>query len=437
MSAAASPVDQRVSTRAAAPAAAPAGQRPRLLLVAMNYAPEPSGTAPYTTGWAQHLARWADVLVVAGVPHYPQWRIVDGYGGWREQHVEFGVPIRRLRHHVPAAITPLRRVAHETSFGARVLTERLPPVDAILAVSPPLFGAGAAARLARRRRVPFGLVVQDVYSLGVRELGHTQGRAAVALGNLEKRVVQDADRILTISDRLATTLVDTLGAAPGRVSVVGNWSQLPAAEPARSAVRHRQGWGREFVALHAGNMGAKQQLENVVAAARLADGRGEPVRFVLLGDGNRRPALQAAAAGITRLEFLPTASPRAYAGLLAAADVLLVNEGPGVAEMSLPSKLTSYFAAGRPVLAATGPGGATADVLRRSGAGLIVQPDDPAALLDAVLHLRDRPAAAAAYADLARRYSGENHGINEAMAGYDAWVQELLGLPDGAGPLAG
>lgn len=398
----------------------------------MNYAPEVSGTAPYTTGWAQHLSRWADLVVLAGVPHYPQWHIEDGYGAWRADTVEYGVRVRRLRHHVPSVASPLRRVAHESTFAARVLSQRLPRPDAVLAVSPPLFGAAAARRIARRSKVPFGLVVHDIYSLGLEELGHSPGRATAALADLEARVVRGADRILTISDRFCTTLVERLGASEDRVSVVGNWSQLPAAEAARAAVRGRHGWaGGDFVALHAGNMGAKQGLENVVAAARLADDRGSPVRFVLVGDGNRRAALGAAAAGVRRITFLPPASPREYAGLLAAADVLLVNEAAGVAEMSLPSKLTSYFAAGRPVIAATGAGGATAEVLRSSAAGVRVEPDDPSALLDAVLALRGNPSAGANYGQSALTYSGQHHGVDAAMRDYDAWVHQLLGTtPD-------
>ena len=70
-------------------------------------------------------------------------------------------------------------------------------------------------------------------------------------------------------------------------------------------MRAAHGWpSTDTVALHAGNMGVKQGLENVVEAARLADARGLPIRFVLLGDGNQREALLARAQGITRLQFL-------------------------------------------------------------------------------------------------------------------------------------
>src|SRR5699024_8670264 len=143
--------------------------------------------------------------------------------------------------------------------------------------------------------------------------------------------------------------------------------------------------------LHAGNMGAKQGLENVVAAARLATDRDLPVRFVLLGDGHRRQDLQRAATGEPRVQFLDPVPDAEFAVTLAAADVLLVNELPGLTEMSVPSKLTSYFATGLPVLGAVDPGSTTAEELVAAGAAPTVPAGDPAALVTAVERLRDDP----------------------------------------------
>lgn len=403
----------------------PAAGRLRVLLVAMNYDPERSGTAPYTTAWAQDMARRHDVLVLAGVPHYPEWRVHDGYGAWHADTVEAGVRVRRLRHVVPSTTSPARRLAHETSFAARVLGQRLPAPDVVAAVSPPLFGAAAAARLAARYRVPFGLVVQDVYGPGLRELGHRPGRAAAALGRLEARVVGSADAVLTISERFRTTVTAALGADPARVSVVGNWSHVPQPGTDRAVVRSAFGWGSESVVLHAGNMGVKQGLENVVAAARRADERGLPLRFVLLGDGNQRRALAAAAAGVSRLQFLPPADQSGYADVLAAADVLLVNELPGVAEMSLPSKLTSYCAAGRPVLAAVGATGATAEALRATGAGVVVPPGAPDALVDAALGIIADPVEAAARGARGRAHADAS-SARAALDRYEHWLTGLV-----------
>lgn len=404
----------------------PGGVVSRIMLVAMNYAPELSGTAPYTTGWAHHLAEHHDVAVLAGHPHYPEWRVHEGYGGWRTDTIEDGVRIRRLRHYVPARTSSLRRAWHEISFALRVLTQQTGTPDVVLAVSPPLFGALAASRLARRSRVPFGLVVQDIYASGVRELGAGHRRSTDAIAALERHVVNAADGVLTIHDRFATTLRTGLGADPSNLAIVGNWSTLSARDPVGERPRATERGQTAFVVLHAGNMGAKQGLENVIAAAQLAEAEQLPIRYVLMGDGNQRPGLEQAAAGLSSLEFRPSADPATYAEILRAADVLLVNERAGVAEMSLPSKLTSYCAAGRPIVAAVHPAGATANVIRETGAGILVPPGNPELLNGAVLRVRDDPDFAARLGENGLSYSRKNHSQSAAMAAYDEWLDRLL-----------
>ncbi len=157
-------------------------------------------------------------------------------------------------------------------------------------------------------------------------------------------------------------------------------------------IRARFGWTPDCqVVLHAGNIGLKQGLEQVVAAARLAAARHEPIRFVLSGDGSQAADLRSAARGLANVEFLGLQSDAMHANLLAAADVLLLSERASQVDMSLPSKLTAYYAAGRPIVAAVGSGGASAVEVERSGAGIVVPAGEPEALLVALGSLRSRP----------------------------------------------
>jgi glycosyltransferase involved in cell wall biosynthesis len=134
-------------------------------------------------------------------------------------------------------------------------------------------------------------------------------------------------------------------------------------------------------------MGLKQGLENVVAAAQLADAQASPVEFVLLGDGNQREHLEGLGKHVRSLRFLRPLPDEQFSAALYAADALLVNEGAGISEMAVPSKLTSYLASGRPVIAATHESSVTHCELKRSGAGLQVPPGSPEQLLSAVIRL--------------------------------------------------
>ena len=103
----------------------------RVLIVGLNYAPEPSGSAPYTAGLGAELAaRGHDVKVVTTHPHYPQWRVEhDGPRDLTERLD--GVTVRRLGTYVPSQPRAPHRFAYELLFGARAALSRLPEADVI------------------------------------------------------------------------------------------------------------------------------------------------------------------------------------------------------------------------------------------------------------------------------------------------------------------
>ena len=116
-----------------------------------------------------------------------------------------------------------------------------------------------------------------------------------------------------------------------------------------------------------------------------------------------------------------------YPHLLAAADVpARQRAGRRSTDMSLPSKLTSYYRSGRPVLAAATAGGATAHQLRDSGAGLRVDPADPQALLDGLLTLSARPDERRELGLAGRRYAAAHLSQARSMARLEAVLRLAL-----------
>ncbi len=107
----------------------------RVLILGLNYAPEPIGIAAYTTGLAEHLARAGHrVSVIAGRPYYPQWRVYPGFEAlaWKRS-VEHGVVLTRCPHYVPAVPTGARRILHHMSFAAAALPVIIAPRAAVAA----------------------------------------------------------------------------------------------------------------------------------------------------------------------------------------------------------------------------------------------------------------------------------------------------------------
>jgi colanic acid biosynthesis glycosyl transferase WcaI len=212
-----------------------------------------------------------------------------------------------------------------------------------------------------------------------------------------------------------------------RVVLLPNYTHINLKRTSKAAAKAQLGWPTDrTIAVHTGNMGLKQDLSNVVNAARLADERGSAVEFRLIGDGNQRPALEAAGRGVQRLVFQDPLDVPEYALALQAADILLVNERETVDDMSLPSKLTSYLVAARPVLAAVPADGATAGLINRAGAGPVVPSAEPAMLLDTVVALGADPERQAEHGRQGLAYAQAHLTRNAGLAATRAFVRGIL-----------
>jgi colanic acid biosynthesis glycosyl transferase WcaI len=402
----------------------------RICVVSINYEPEESGAAPYSTGMAVGLAaRGHDVEVLTGLPHYPEWRVNPAYRGLSGTVKAMdGVVVRRFAHYVPDKPTTRSRLIFETTFGVRVVSARWDKPELVLTVSPSLIASAMVITRSRMANIPVGLIVQDLYGKGVVETGAVSARMAQPAVRFEGAVLNHATGTAVVHDRFADAAIK-MGVDPKRIAVIRNWAHIESPSAVNTAeVRLKHGWQpQERIILHTGNMGAKQGLENVVAAARLADEHGVNIRFVLLGDGNQRRRLQQSAKGVQRIEFKDPLEAEDYRQVLASADVLLVNELPGVGEMAVPSKLTSYFSAGRPVLAATDANGITAAEIRDSGAGIVVPAGDPAALLDTAVHLADNIEVGKRLGMSGRHYARRLLSPDRALDEYECWCYRLAG----------
>jgi colanic acid biosynthesis glycosyl transferase WcaI len=404
----------------------------RILITTINYAPEETGIGPYSTGVAEHLvSQGYQVTTLTGLPHYPAWRVSDGYRD-RLAYTERrnGVEVQRRWHYVPSKQSALRRGLYEATFLASGLSSlSLPQPDAVIGVVPSMSGGVLARVAAARFRVPYGLVFQDLMGLSAEQSGIAGGGAVSGLTRrAEGWVARGAAAIGVIGEGFRHYL-ESLDVEPGRIRRVRNWTHTGAVTIERDAMRSWLELPRDaVVCMHAGNMGYKQGLENVIECARLAATAAPELLFVFVGDGSQRGALEALAARheLTNVRFLPLQSEEVFPSVLACADVLLANQRGTVGDMSLPSKLTSYMAAGRPVVAAVARNSETWREVTWSGGGLPAAPDDPRALLEAILRVTSDRGLAEHVAASAKRWSNEMLSEAAALRGYEQLVAAVL-----------
>ena len=369
------------SSESAAPA------RRSLTVFGINYAPEPSGNAPYTTGLAEHLARleW-DVTVVTGYPHYPAWKRQSAQKRTRLS----GVAVTRTRHSVPRSSSAAQRGFFELTSLLGALPEALKKrrTDVVLGVVPNLSGAVLALIAATRNRVPSVIWYQDLMGSAAQQSGTSGGGHVAGLVEwIETSLAKRADLLMIVAEGFRPYF-EGVGIDTSTIVRVRNWNLLPRRSLGRDETRDSFGIDRNAkVALHSGNMGMKQGLEVILETAD----RAPEFTFILQGDGNARNELESSCRGrrLTNVRFLPSLPSQDLANLLAAADVLLVTQREAVSTMALPSKLASYAGAGVPIVASVNAESETARELEERGLeerglGSVVAPGDPEELALAI-----------------------------------------------------
>ncbi|MFM5923580.1 MAG: WcaI family glycosyltransferase [Novosphingobium sp.] len=373
----------------------------KVLIVGLNYAPEPVGIGPYTQGLAEALAaRGARVRVIAGKPYYPQWQTHPAFagGGWRES-AEGGVAIVRCPHYVPADPGGLKRIVHLASFALSALPHALRAAlrgkddrpDLVVAIAPALLSVITAWLAARLAGAKLWIHVQDfeVEAALATGLMDNSSPAARLARWTEATFLKLGDYVSTISPQMCAKLADK-GVEPARIFEMRNWSDARfAPDPAGAeAIRHEWGLTGKAVALYSGNIARKQGIEILVEAARLLGERSD-IALVICGEGPNRQPLEQLAAGLPNVQLHDLQPAERMGAMLTMADLHLLPQIAGAADLVLPSKLTNMLASARPVVATTEPGtGLYAEV---DGCGVVTSPGDAAALAAAIADLADDP----------------------------------------------
>jgi len=374
----------------------------RILIHSLNFSPEPTGVGKYTGEMAQWLAgRGHEIKVVTAPPHYPQYRIFDGYSSWRfsrERHasesgLEGVVEVFRCPVWVPREPRGWKRILHLMSFSlcswAVMLRQLRWKPDVVLLLGPTICCSPGALSLARLSGAVAWFHVQDLevdaaFSLTDFSSPHLR-RWVLAL---ERFVLSKFDRISAISERMVERLL-AKGVDPARSVLFPNWVDtsiiypVPAPSPLRQELQISP---QAIVALYSGSMGKKQGLELLIEASRRLAYRPD-IQFVFCGDGSFRETLVRMTENLRNVIVLPLQPAERLNHLLNLADVHLLPQLADAADLVMPSKLTGMMASGRAVLATAAPGTQLFRVMQSRG--IVTPPGDLDAFTAALVQLAE------------------------------------------------
>jgi glycosyltransferase involved in cell wall biosynthesis len=365
----------------------------RILLLSQYFWPENFLINDVVAGL---VGRGHEVLVCTGLPNYPAGRCFDGYGAsgpFRQQYR--GAQVRRVPLVPRGGGGALRLALNYLSF-AGLATLLAPAVargrfDAILVYEPSPMTIGIPARALRAlKRAPLAFWVQDLWPESLSATGSVRNRAILRLVEaLIRWIYRGCDLVLVQSEAFIPS-VEAHGVPRGRIRYLPNsadplYRRVSASSEDAEAKELPPG----FRVMYAGNIGAAQDFGTILGAAELLKERRD-IQWIVLGEGRMRPWVedQVRARGLAgTFHLFGARPPERMPGYFAHADVLLATlRREPIFAYTIPSKIQSYIACGRPIIAALeGEGGR---IIRDARAGWVVPPEDPQALADAVLAAR-------------------------------------------------
>lgn len=302
----------------------------------------------------------------------------------------------------------------------------------MLIVSPPLGLGISGVMLGRFWGVPYVLHVPDLQPDAAVDLGMlSHGPLVRSLYALERFTYRNAALISTLTEAMRQRIVSK-GIPPDNVKLFSDW---PAPELFRIALddngasfRRGHALDKSFLVLHSGNMGYKQGLDVVLDVAELSRNDSQ-ITYLLVGNGAAEESLKqrASTLALDNVHFLPLQSQSDFIDLLAASNVALITQQRTVADIVFPSKTLTLMAAGRPLIACVNAESEVAKAVREARAGLVVEPENPRALFNAIEMLRDNPTERRQMGRHAREYARTRWDRDRILTQTTTQLEALIG----------
>ena len=347
----------------------------KLLVVCQYYYPEPSRLGDLCEGLVQ---RGHSVTVLTGVPNYPMGKIYDGYRhGKRRRETVNGVDVIRCAT-FPRKHGALARLINYFSYpvSAWFKAGKLEPdFDAVfINQQSPVMMAWPGIRYKKKNNKKAVLYCMDLWPASLSAGGVRQGSVIYRwFSRISKKVYRRVDSILVTSRLFSEYLHDTFSISYDKIRYLPQY-----AEDIFNKVPDIKHDGPTRI-MFAGNIGTAQSPDTIIEAARLL--RDEQVEFHIVGSGKELPRMQTEAKDLPNVVFYGQRPVNEMPALYATADAMLVTlQKDPVLSLTLPGKVQSYMAAGKPIIAAAD--GETKTVIEDARCGYCGPGEDARTLAD-------------------------------------------------------
>jgi glycosyltransferase involved in cell wall biosynthesis len=382
----------------------------RILFLSHYFPPEVNAPASRTF---EHCREWVraghQATVVTCAPNHPRGQVYEGYRNrlWQREQID-GINVVRLWTYVAANEGFTKRTLNYISYmiAAILAAPFLAKTDVVISTSPQFFNGLAGYAVSRLKRASWVLEIRDLWPESILAVGAISNKRVIRfLEWLEMFAYRKADRIVPVTDAFKDYMVRK-GVPAGKITVIKNGVDLTRYVPAEPDERliDQLGVRGKFVASYFGTHGMAHRLNTVLDAATQLRDRDDIV-FLMVGDGAERDKLltEKNARGLDNVMMLPQQPKDRMPALWALSDVSMVLlSRSDLFKTVIPSKIFESMAMQRPIL--LGVDGETRGIIESGRAGLFVEPENAAALAEAVRELKDDEAKRVELGANGRRY---------------------------------
>lgn len=399
----------------------------KLLLYSLNFAPEPVGIGKYSGDLAEWLAaKGHDVRVITTPPYFPEWQARGNC--YRKSNLE-GVEVWRCPLWVPKRPGGLKRLCHLASFAISslpvVLLQWSWRPDVIVTVAPAFFcvpGALLFGRMCAKSSTSW-LHIQDFELDAAFELGILKGSLIRTMAeSLEKSLLRGFDMVSTISEAMRQRTI-LKGVEPCKSTLLPNWVDLQLitqqgagqkkSNPYRSELNIPEG---SCILLYSGSMNKKQGLELIIETIHyLYDQKN--IFWLFAGEGPTKADIAKKTEGMDNVILLPLQPLYRLNDWLNLADIHLVPQKGGAADLVLPSKLMGILASGKCMVASSPAGSELGNLAEQ--AGIRVDPEDRIGFASAIIRLMNDDILRQQLGNRGRNIAEQYYGKDTVLQGFE------------------
>ena len=362
----------------------------RILVVSQYFWPENFKINDFCLGLKE---RGHEVTVLTGIPNYPKGEFAEGYGFWKKNDEEWnGIKIYRSKL-FPRGRGGIRLMLNYISFvffGAIKSFFIKGDFDKILVYEPSPITVGIPAMIiSKRKKIPYYFWVQDLWPESLTAAGGINNKLILFIfDKITRLIYRNSEKVLVQSEGFIQYIIDQ-GISKDKIIYYPNSTEnfYKPLEASQEYIDKLPVAG--FKLMFAGNFGEAQSIDTLLQAAKIIKEINDKIHWIFLGDGRQKEHIinQIKINDLSNnVHLLGSFPPESMPGFFACADALVVSlKKDKIFSLTIPSKIQSYMACGKPILASLD--GEGAKVIEQSQSGFISPPDDALLLAENIMKL--------------------------------------------------